>query len=173
VQELVTRKSNNRVEADPAIRRHDCIRAQAGEEGRSSAPGLLPDRKPLFRGSKSIDILRRCSLLPTRHIHADVAWEVVRSRLRLAASMLRILKRCAMTAWGDGRSNETHWASRYRHQDAWSNRNEKLAREGAVLPLVPSPTPTRGQYLRRVLGSTNAKRSIRMRETGTRMQTCE
>ena len=153
LKELVTRKATTEYETDPAIRRHDVLRAlKANESDIAPAPCLLPDPKYTLAREQEQDVLR--ALLAATSpivIHADggVGKSVLASRL--AASVPANSEAVLYDCFGDGLYRNA-LGFRHRHQDALVQIANELAARGLCYPLIPTPHADARQYVRAFLG---------------------
>ncbi|AMV48212.1 AVAST type 3 anti-phage nuclease/ATPase Avs3a [Paraburkholderia caribensis] len=139
LKELVARKASSEFAADPAIRRHDVLRAlKVTEESLVPAPCLMDAPAVALPREQEAEI-RAAVLSATRPIilHADggVGKSVLASRL--AASMPRGSVAVLYDCFGNGLyRNALHF--RHRHRDALVQIANELAARGLCLPLIPS-----------------------------------
>jgi hypothetical protein len=153
LKELVTRKATTEFETDPAIRRHDVLRAlKVYEEQLHPAPCLIPDPSNTLPRAQEQDILT--TLLTAESpvvIHADGGVGKSVLAARLAASMPPGSEAILYDCFGDGLyRNALH--IRHRHQDALVQVANELAARGLCHPLIPTVHADAKQYMRAFIG---------------------
>jgi hypothetical protein len=153
LKELVTRKATSEFEADPAIRRHDVLRAlKVTEPELQPAPCLIPDASNTLPRAQEQDILS--ALLTAQGpliIHADGGVGKSVLAARLAASMPSGSKAILYDCFGDGLyRNALHY--RHRHRDALVQIANELAAQGLCYPLIPTSHADPKQYMRAFVG---------------------
>ena len=149
LKELVTRKATTEFESDPAIRRHNVLRAlKATDELLRPAPCLLPDASRTLPREQEQEILN--ALLAAESpivIHADGGVGKSVLAARLAASMPAGSKAVLYDCFGDGLyRNALHF--RHRHRDALVQIANELAAWGLCHPLIPTAHADAKQYMR-------------------------
>lgn len=153
LKELVARKATSEHVADPAIRRHDVLRAlKVTETDLLPAPCLIVAPSDMLPRDQETEILE--ALLAAKHpivLHADggVGKSVLASRL--AASMpsgsIAVLYDC----FGDGLyRNALNF--RHRHRDALVQIANELAAQGLCHPLIPSAHADAKNFMRAFFG---------------------
>ncbi|CAN0623066.1 NACHT domain-containing protein [Burkholderia multivorans] len=153
LKELVARKASSEFAADPAIRRHDVLRAlKVTETDLLPAPCLIVAPSDMLPREQETEI--REALLSANHpiiLHADggVGKSVIASRL--AASMpsgsIAVLYDC----FGDGLyRNALNF--RHRHRDALVQIANELAAQGLCHPLIPSAHADAKNFMRAFFG---------------------
>jgi hypothetical protein len=153
LKELVTRKATTEFEADPAIRRHDVLRAlKVTEEQLQPAPCLIPGASNTLPREQEQDILE--ALLTAAGpvvIHADGGVGKSVLAARLAASMPSASEAILYDCFGDGLyRNALHF--RHRHRDALVQIANELAARGLCHPLIPTSHADTKQYMRAFIG---------------------
>jgi len=149
LKELVTRKATTEFESNPAIRRHDVLRAlKATDELLYPAPCLLPDASHTLRREQEKEVLQ--ALLAAESsivIHADGGVGKSVLAARLAASMPEGSEAVLYDCFGDGLyRNALHF--RHRDRDALAQIANELAAQGLCHPLIPTVHADAKQYLR-------------------------
>lgn len=153
LKELVARKATSEFTADPAIRRHDVLRAlKATETDLLPAPCLIVAPTDTLAREQEAEI--REALLTANHpviLHADggVGKSVLASRL--AASMPSGSVAVLYDCFGDGLyRNALNF--RHRHRDALVQIANELSAQGLCHPLVPSPHTDAKHFMRAFCG---------------------
>ncbi len=153
LKELVTRKATTEFESDPAIRKHDVLRAlKTTEHCLQPAPCLIPDPSGTLPREQEQEI--RQTVIAAKGpivIHADggVGKSVLAARLSasIPAGSQAVLYDC----YGNGLyRNESQ--SRHRHRDALVQIAYELAAQGLCHPLIPTPHADAKQYMRAFVG---------------------
>ncbi|HET6230471.1 MAG TPA: NACHT domain-containing protein [Longimicrobiaceae bacterium] len=153
LKELVTRKATTEFEADPAIRRHDVLRAlKVSEDELQPAPSLIPDSVNTLPREQEQAILG--ALLTAAGpvvIHADGGVGKSVLAARLAVSMPAGSEAILYDCFGDGLyRNALHF--RHRHRDALVQIANELAARGLCHPLIPTAHADAKQYMRAFVG---------------------
>lgn len=153
LKELVARKATTEFAADPAIRRHDVLRAlKVTETDLLPAPCLIVAPSDTMPREQEAEI--REALLAARHpivLHADggVGKSVLASRL--AASMPSGSVAVLYDCFGDGLyRNALNF--RHRHRDALVQIANELAAQGLCHPLIPSGHADAKSFMRAFFG---------------------
>ncbi|MGN4108153.1 NACHT domain-containing protein, partial [Burkholderia gladioli] len=153
LKEMVARKATSEFASDPAIRRHDVLRAlKATETDLVPAPCLIVAPTDTIRREQEAEI--RDALLSTRHpivLHADggVGKSILASRL--AASMPSGSVAVLYDCFGDGLyRNALNF--RHRHRDALVQIANELAAQGLCHPLIPSGHADAKGFMRAFFG---------------------
>ncbi|POD14032.1 hypothetical protein BKM05_26670 [Pseudomonas avellanae] len=148
LKELVTRKAGSEYKQDPAIRRHDVLRAlKVGELEILPAPSLIAQPQSVFAREQEKEILDLIlqSADPVI-IHADGGVGKSILARRLAASMPNGSESVLYDCFGDGLyRNALHY--RHRHRDALVQISNELAARGLCHPLLPSSHADSKQYM--------------------------
>ncbi len=148
LKELVTRKAGSEYKQDPAIRRHDVLRAlKVGELEILPAPSLIAQPQSVFAREQENEILDLIlqSADPVI-IHADGGVGKSILARRLAASMPNGSESVLYDCFGDGLyRNALHY--RHRHRDALVQISNELAARGLCHPLLPSSHADSKQYM--------------------------
>ncbi|WP_109483812.1 AVAST type 3 anti-phage nuclease/ATPase Avs3a [Paraburkholderia sp. C35] len=153
LKELVARKASSEFANDPAIRRHDVLRAlRVSEPQLQPAPCLINAPAVVLPREQEAEI--RAALLSTTRpivLHADggVGKSVIASRL--ATSMPQGSVAVLYDCFGDGLyRNSLHL--RHRHSDALAQIANELAARGLCLPLIPSTHADAKNLMRAFIG---------------------
>jgi hypothetical protein len=153
LKELVTRKATTEFETDPAIRRHDVLRAlRVTEEQLQPAICLIPDASNTMPREQEQGILR--SLLMAEGpvvIHSDGGVGKSVLAARLGASMPAGSETILYDCFGDGLYRSA-LNFRHRHRDALVQIANELAARGLCHPLIPAPQADAKQYMRAFIG---------------------
>jgi hypothetical protein len=153
LKELVARKATSEFKGDPAIRRHDVLRAlKVSEVGLLPAPCLIVAPARVLPREQEAEILQ--ALLGATHpvvLHADGGAGKSVLALRLTQSMpagsIAVLYDC----FGDGLyRNSLHF--RHRHCDALVQIANELAAQGLCHPLIPSASADGKHFMRAFVG---------------------
>jgi hypothetical protein len=153
LKELVTRKATTEFEADPAIRRHDVLRAlKVTEEQLLPAPRLIPDAATSLPREQEQEILdailtAECPVV----IHADGGVGKSVLAARLAVSMPVGSEAILYDCFGDGLYRSALYF-RHRHRDALVQIANELAARGLCHPLIPTANADAKQYMRAFVG---------------------
>lgn len=148
LKELVTRKATTEFEKDPAIRRHDVLRAlKVSESELLPSPCEIVASKEILPREQEVEILE--ALLAAEHpivIHADGGVGKSMLAWRLASSMPSGSESVLYDCFGDGLyRNALHF--RHRHRDALVQISNELAARGLCHPLIPSSHADAKQYM--------------------------
>lgn len=153
LKELIARKATFEFADDPAIRRHDVLRAlKTTETDLLPAPCLIAEPSEVLPRQQEAEILN--TLLATKHpiiLHADggVGKSVLASRL--ARSMPEGYVAVLYDCFGDGLYRNTlHF--RHRHCDALPQIANELAAQGLCHPLIPSASADGKHFMRAFCG---------------------
>lgn len=149
LKELVTRKASSEFEDDPAIRRHDVLRAlKVSELELLPSPCQVIQLQSVLPREQQSDILD--IILNTEQpviIHADGGVGKSVLAQRLATSMPSGSESVLYDCFGDGLyRNALHY--RHRHRDALVQISNELAARGLCHPLIPSCHADAKQYMR-------------------------
>ncbi len=153
LKELVARKATSEFVNDPAIRRHDVLRAlKATETDLLPAPCLIVAPSDVLPREQEAEILE--ALLTAKHpivLHADggVGKSVLASRLvtSMPSGSIAVLYDC----FGDGLyRNALNF--RHRHRDALVQIANELAAQGLCHPLIPSAHADAKHFMRAFSG---------------------
>ncbi|APQ13317.1 hypothetical protein BJP27_18105 [Pseudomonas oryzihabitans] len=149
LKELVTRKASSEFEGDPAIRRHDVLRAlKVSELELLPSPCQVIQLQSVLPREQESDILN--VILTTEQpviIHADGGVGKSVLAQRLATSMPSGSESVLYDCFGDGLyRNALHY--RHRHRDALVQISNELAARGLCHPLIPSSHADAKQYMR-------------------------
>jgi hypothetical protein len=165
LKELVARKATSEFKGDPAIRRHDVLRAlKASEEDLLPAPCQIVPPAYVLPRDQEAEILQ--TLLGATHpvvLHADggVGKSVLASRL--AQSMPEGSVAVLYDCFGDGLyRNALHF--RHRHADALVQIANELAALGLCHPLIPRTSADDKQLMRAFVG--RLKQAIGLLQAG-------
>ncbi|OCR24195.1 hypothetical protein AFK24_15725 [Pseudomonas syringae] len=148
LKELVTRKAGSEFTKDPAIRRHDVLRAlKVSELVLLPAPCQIIRPENVFAREQEKKILE--IILHSAHpviVHADGGVGKSILAQRLATSMPNGSESVLYDCFGDGLyRNALHY--RHRHRDALVQISNELASRGLCHPLIPSPLADSKQYM--------------------------
>lgn len=149
LKELVTQKALSTAAKDPAIRRHDVLRAlKVDEADLLPAPNLVKGGLEAFPREQEDDIRRqiRESSTPIL-IHADGGVGKSILAARLAATMPAGSLAIHYDCFGDGLYRSAH-NFRHRPRDAFTQIANELAGRGLCHPLIPSVHADIKAYLR-------------------------
>ena len=153
MKELVARKATSEFKGDPAIRRHDVLRAlKVSEDDLLPGPCLIVAPAGVMPREQEPEIL--LALFGAKHpvvLHADGGVGKSVMALRLAQSMpigsVAVLYDC----FGDGLyRNSLHF--RHRHCDALVQIANELAAQGLCHPLIPSARTDDKHFMRAFVG---------------------
>jgi len=153
LKELVARKATSEFAADPAIRRHDLLRAlKATETDLLPAPCLIVAPSDVLPREQEAEI--REALLEAKYpivLHADAGVGKSILALRLAVSMPSGSVAVLYDCFGDGLyRNALHF--RHRHRDALVQIANELAAQGLCHPLIPSAHADAKNFMRAFCG---------------------
>ena len=153
LKELVARKATSEFADDPAIRRHDVLRAlKTTETDLLPAPCLIAEPTELLPREQEAEI--REALLVAKHpiiLHADGGVGKSVLALRLARSMPTGSVAVLYDCFGDGLyRNALHF--RHRHCDALPQIANELAAQGLCHPLIPSASADGKHFMRAFCG---------------------
>lgn len=153
LKELVARKATSEFADDPAIRRHDVLRAlKTTETDLLPSPCLIAEPSEILPREQEADI--RAALLVAKHpiiLHADGGVGKSVLALRLAGSMPTGSVAVLYDCFGDGLYRNTlHF--RHRHCDALPQIANELAAQGLCHPLIPSVSADGKHFMRAFCG---------------------
>lgn len=153
LKELVARKATSEFADDPAIRRHDVLRAlKTTETDLLPAPCLIAEPSEMLPRQQEADI--REALLVAKHpiiLHADGGVGKSVLALRLSESMPTGSVAVLYDCFGDGLYRNTlHF--RHRHCDALPQIANELAAQGLCHPLIPSASADGKHFMRAFCG---------------------
>lgn len=153
LKELVTRKATSEFADNPAIRRHDVLRAlKTTEMDLLPAPCLIAEPSEVLPRQQEADI--REALLVAKHpiiLHADGGVGKSVLAMRLAGSIPTGSVAVLYDCFGDGLYRNTlHF--RHRHCDALPQIANELAAQGLCHPLIPSASADGKHFMRAFCG---------------------